>query len=155
MRCFECIPEPSACGAPCYHATILMEGKGCNRACTGQRHKKEVVNKRNSCHLPCVFFSIGYVIEQQQSAAADAALGSGARKASVAHALDMESGWDGKLTDLAKNVALRLIAGPLGRAPVVKGDEAVVDALGTLLACMQSCLYSQSWTLLQLLFMHP
>ena len=33
------------------------------------------------------------------------------------------------------DVALRLVAGPLGRAPVVKGDEAVVYALGTLLAC--------------------
>lgn len=36
---------------------------------------------------------------------------------------------------LAMDVALRLVAGPLGRAPVVKGDEAVVYALGTLLAC--------------------
>ena len=45
--------------------------------------------------------------------------------------------------DLAKDVALRLVAGPLSRAPVVKSDEAVVDALGTLLACMQTCLFSQ------------
>lgn len=88
-------------------------------------------------------FSTGVVIEQQWSAAADAALGSGVRKASATRSLDMQSGRDGGSADLAKDVALRLVAGPLSRAPVVKSDEAVVDALGTLLACMQSCCFSQ------------
>lgn len=35
---------------------------------------------------------------------------------------------------LAVNIALGLVASTLSRAPVVIGDKAVVDALGTLLA---------------------
>ena len=47
--------------------------------------------------------------------------------------------WVGRVSaDLAKDVALRLVACPLGRAPIVKGDEAVINSLGSLLACMQN-----------------
>ena len=36
---------------PCCSATIMMEGKGCNRACMDLRYKEGVMNDMNGCHF--------------------------------------------------------------------------------------------------------